>query len=154
MLYTIGYSGRSLDDIAHLLQIDAALLVDVRYTPASRWRPKFRTHHLATHCGARYVWCQALGNRNYKGGPIQLADYPAGLAQVRTLLETHAALVLMCIGSEVETCHRTMAAAQLSQALQVPLTHLMDLRGPLYRHASCAISDASVTIPSPQKGAP
>jgi len=126
-LYTIGYSRRRLDDIAHVLQTYEALLVDVRYNPTSRWRPEFRRHHLAAHFGTRYVWCQALGNRNYKGGPIQLADYPAGLAQVRTLLETHPALVLMCSCGEIETCHRTQAAAQLSQDLQVPLTHLVAL---------------------------
>jgi uncharacterized protein (DUF488 family) len=126
MLYTLGYRHRSLDDIAHVLQTYEALLVDVRYTPASRWRPESGRHRLAAYFGARYVWCEALGNRNYndKGGPIALADYPAGLAQVRTLLETHAALVLMCVCSEVETCHRRIAAAQLSEDLQVPVTYL------------------------------
>ena len=124
MLYTIGYSGLTLPALQRMVEAHDALLVDIRDNPASR-RPGFAKKHLHAQFGTRYVHCQALGNVHYKtGGPIVLRDYPAGLDQMRELLRTTPAVLLLCVCAQVETCHRKVAGEQLSRDLHVPLVHL------------------------------
>jgi uncharacterized protein DUF488 len=126
MLYTLSYSRRTLADLHALVEAHAAVLVDIRETPASRWYPERRQGALRAHFGTRYVWCQALGNLNYKdkGGPIHLRDYPAGLVQIRALLHAHGAVILLCGCPAGQACHRLVAGGQLSRDLGVPLEHL------------------------------
>jgi uncharacterized protein DUF488 len=113
-----------LGDIQGAVDAHQALLVDIRDHPTSHWRPAFRQPALTAHFGERYVWCQALDNTNYKGGPIQLRDYPAGLAQMGALLQRSPAVLLLCVCAAVEGCHRQVVGDQLSQDLAVPLVHL------------------------------
>lgn len=122
-LYTLGYAGRTLDDLVALVDTHQATLMDIRYSPRSRL-PGFNKASLAQHLGQRYVHCPALGNRNYQGGPIALADYPAGLAHVRTLLTTTPVLILLCVCRNVQACHRTNVAEALSDDLGIPHYHI------------------------------
>ena len=70
LLYTVGHSTRSLEDLVQTLQADAiATLVDIRAFPMSRRLPQFNRENLATSlpaAGIRYVWMQALGGYRKK----------------------------------------------------------------------------------------
>lgn len=109
--YGIGYSGRSLTDIHRLaLQLDADVF-DVRFSPRSRnWQ--FSGRNLQDKLGDRYRHVQAFGNRNYKGGPIEIADFEAGLQQV---LDSHRPVILMCVCGDPNRCHRTTVGRMLRE---------------------------------------
>ena len=122
-LYTVGYAGRTLEELVALAEAHQALLVDIRYSARSRI-PAFTQASLARGLGDRYVHVPALGNRNYQAGPIALADYPAGREAIRALLMHETALVLLCVCRNVQTCHRATVAEALSNDLGVPHYHV------------------------------
>jgi uncharacterized protein (DUF488 family) len=126
MLYTIGYSGWKLPRLQQTIEARSAALVDIRYTPHSRWQPVWRRPYLRRTLGTRYIHIQALGNRNYrvKGAPIAIADYPTGLQQVAQLLRQWPALVLLCGCAELDACHRKLVAERLAQDLGEMVEHL------------------------------
>jgi uncharacterized protein (DUF488 family) len=125
MLYTLGYSGWTPQDIQTEAQARNAVVCDIRYSPASR-HPQWSKRQLSQLLGARYHHVQALGNRNYKnGGPIELADYEAGKQAIAEILATGRSVILMCACKDVATCHRRTAAEQLAADLGVPITHLV-----------------------------
>jgi uncharacterized protein (DUF488 family) len=110
-IYGIGYSGRTLDDIQRIINELDAYLVDIRFAPYSR-NPTFRKANLEKALGERYIYLQALGNRNYQGGPIELVDYDAGKFTLETLDKP---ALLMCMCKNPATCHRTVVLRRLSQ---------------------------------------
>jgi uncharacterized protein (DUF488 family) len=125
MLYTLGYSGWTPQDIQTEAQARNAVVCDIRYSPASR-HPQWSKRQLSQLLGARYHHVQALGNRNYKnGGPIELADYEAGKQAIAEILATGQSVILMCACKDVAICHRRTAAEQLAADLGVPITHLV-----------------------------
>ena len=123
MLYTVGYIGWRLQDIQAVLESHQASLVDIRFAPYSR-NPAFRKAHLQAQLGARYVHAQALGNRNYQGGPVEIVDYQRGRRIIAGLLDQWGAAILMCACAEVEECHRKGVGERLSADLGVALAHL------------------------------
>ena len=85
MIFTFGYLGRSPDDLAAILAERGAMLVDIRFQPRSRV-PAWNGGRLAARFGDAYLHLPQLGNRNYRtGGPVELADYPAGRAALAGL---------------------------------------------------------------------
>jgi uncharacterized protein (DUF488 family) len=83
--YGIGYSGRMVDELKRIVEELDAYLVDIRFAPYSR-NPAFRKAALEAAFGARYVYLRVFGNRNYKGGPVDIVDYDAGKDAQRALL--------------------------------------------------------------------
>jgi len=68
VIYTLGHSTRSLDELAELLhEAGVHLVADVRRFPASRRHPHFEREALAralSHAGIAYAWLgEALGGR-------------------------------------------------------------------------------------------
>ena len=58
--YTIGYSGRAITDfIDTLKRADVATLVDIRYSPVSRFKPEFSKRNLKTSLATDHL-CFAL----------------------------------------------------------------------------------------------
>ncbi len=110
-LYGIGYSGRTLDELRHILEQLEAVLVDIRFAPYSR-NPDFRKPHLETVFGDRYLYLRAFGNRNYKGGPVDLVDYEAGKAALEVLDKP---ALLMCMCKDPATCHRAVVLQRLAE---------------------------------------
>lgn len=109
-IYGIGYRGRTVDDIKRIVEELDAYLVDIRFVPYSR-NPVFRKPALERELGARYRYLQAFGNRNYKGGPVDLVDYEAG----RTVLEAlDKPALLMCMCHDPTTCHRATVLQRLA----------------------------------------
>lgn len=110
-LYTLGYS--TCRDATELLDISQqrgdALILDIRLKPYSRI-PGFNQPELARLLGRdRYQHCGLLGNRNYQGGEIQIAQPQVGLTRLLQLLSQRP-VVLLCGCGWHEQCHRTTVA--------------------------------------------
>jgi hypothetical protein len=85
----------------------------------------YRQKTLQDALGARYVHVPALGNANYKGGgPIAIVDLPGGTEAVRALLAHYPAVVLMCVCSDLEWCHRLPVATALGEVLGCAVEHV------------------------------
>jgi uncharacterized protein (DUF488 family) len=121
-LYTFGYSGKQPDELLALAEQLDAIVVDIRFSPRSRV-PQWSGGRLARLLGDRYCHLPALGNRNYKGGPIELVDLETGIAQVADLL-AHQPVILLCVCGDVQHCHRRLAAEAIAARYGAPLTHL------------------------------
>ena len=53
----------------------------------------------------------AFGNRNYKGGPVEIVDYQAG----KSLVAAHPRpVILLCVCRDPATCHRADVARRLA----------------------------------------
>ena len=112
MIYTLGYSGRSLASLVDLVQGLNAVLVDIRFSPASR-NPDFSGRRLREALGEQYVHLKAFGNENYRnGGEVKLVDPSAGVAALRGIDQP---VILMCACAHYHTCHRRSVAELLQQ---------------------------------------
>ena len=71
ILYTVGHSTRSIDELVETLQAHAIqTLVDIRAFPMSRRLPQFNRESLEKSlpaAGIRYVWMKPLGGYRKKG---------------------------------------------------------------------------------------
>lgn len=89
-LYDLGYNEiRSVDLLAATAEILGAIVLDIRFSPRSR-DPNWRMPALMNRLQESYTHVAALGNRNYKSGPIQIVDLDAGLRAVETVLPNPA----------------------------------------------------------------
>src|SRR5579875_1814127 len=79
-IYPVGYGmDGAASYIEQLMTQPQMLLIDTRFSPKSRWT-EWREGALRARYGTRYRWAGAyLGNVNFEGGPIQLADAEEGL---------------------------------------------------------------------------
>lgn len=111
VVYGLGYSGRDLDDIVRIAQRLDAIVADIRFSPYSR-NPQFRQPALQARLGADYVHMRSFGNRNYKGGPIEIVNYADGKAWV---LQQTRDVILMCMCKDPATCHRTTVMQRLAE---------------------------------------
>src|SRR5450631_2860586 len=96
-IYPVGYgmdgAGPYIDQ---LMEQPHMLLIDTRFRPKSRW-PEWREGTLREKYGARYRTAGAyLGNVNFQGGPIQIADIEEGLRGLRLYLSEGHDLILLC----------------------------------------------------------
>ena len=118
-LCTIGYRGRSFSGLVDLLrEHGVAVLVDVRYAAETRQKAFAKStlsKRLPAEAGIEYVHCQALGNRNYRSGPINIVDLDAGAEQVERLVAEHRTVAVMCACRAVQGCHRSEIARALSE---------------------------------------
>jgi uncharacterized protein (DUF488 family) len=108
-VYTIGYSGRKPQHLLNLAERIDAVIYDIRFSPRSRvamWNGKA----LGQAWGDRYRHVGTLGNKNYKGGDIELVDYGAGKAAIAA---SPKPVLLMCVCHDPAICHRTFIARLL-----------------------------------------
>lgn len=131
-LVTLGYTEpdaqQRLD--AFMARPDTGL-VDIRYSPRSRWRPEFNQAALIERYGAlRYGHCKALGNVNYNkpGEPIKLSDPFMGTRMVIHLLQGGRSLILLCACKDYERCHRKTAYDLIVSALTSTGTTLFTVK--------------------------
>lgn len=108
-VYGIGYGGRKLHEIKRIAEELDATVFDVRLSPRSRI-PYFTEAALAARLGDRYVHVGDLGNLNYRGGPVRIADLEAG---IRRIADHGRPVILMCACKDPARCHRTTIAAEL-----------------------------------------
>lgn len=121
-LYTVGYQSIKLPALKQWIENKGAWLIDVRFSPRAR-DPQWRQSNLENVFGFRYQWVQALGNRNFKGGPTDLVDVQTGIRIVSQLLKT-ADVVLMCACWSWSKCHRREVADAIVQAVGGTVYHL------------------------------
>ena len=118
-LCTIGYRGRSFSGLSELLQEHGVgVLIDIRYAAETRQKAFAKStlsRRLPSEAGIAYVHCGALGNRNYRSGPISIVDLDAGAAEVERLVAEHGTAAIMCACRSVEGCHREEAARALAE---------------------------------------
>lgn len=117
-LQTIGYT--EPDAQARLdafMAAPNAALVDIRYSPRSRWQPAFNQKRLIERYGDQYIHCKALGNINYNNREqgIKLADPEKGVVRVVELLQAGHAVMLLCACKDYEQCHRKVAYELVTQ---------------------------------------
>lgn len=122
-LYTIGYSGLALEDVARFVEERDALLIDTRLKPYSP-RPEWQKAAIGRRLGTRYMSVPKLGNVNYKiGGPIQLQDEDGGISVIMNALDERP-VILLCACKEPDGCHRKYISDVVSAKTGVPAIHL------------------------------
>ncbi len=125
ILYTLGYSAPgAATQLERYMHNPHILLVDVRLRPASRWAKEWNKTALISRYGERYRWEPRLGNLHFKSRtlPILLApDHPNAIAELASLVLSGTSLVLLCACSDGRTCHRTLVARLIQDALPVPV---------------------------------
>lgn len=126
MLATVGYAHPDAAAIitAWMESNPSALLVDIRYSPHSRWSPHWSRKALEAAWGGRYRHIRTLGNVNYNrpGLSIQLADAEAGVRWAVEALQAGHSLLLLCACREYEHCHRKLVEEQVMQAIKTDAT--------------------------------
>lgn len=115
MIYTAGYAGHSAQALKQLAENLDATVVDIRYNRQSA-NPSFTFAAMAALLGERYTFIRALGNINYKGGPIKLFAPEAGIRELQAM---RGNLILLCMCSDFDTCHRKQVAALLPGTQEV-----------------------------------
>ncbi len=119
-LYTLGYAAPDAEQqLATLMADPSTLLIDIRYSPRSRWQPQWNKKALQAAWGDHYVHVQALGNVNYRlpDAPIQLLDADAGIQWAVETLQAGYSLILLCACRDYERCHRKTVKELIENAL-------------------------------------
>ena len=75
-IYTIGYSGRTIEELKAITDSHNGGILDIRYSPRSR-RPEWSKKRLTALYGNLYLHLWEWGNELYNQGEIQLADFTA-----------------------------------------------------------------------------
>lgn len=129
-LYTVGYAHPgTAAQIDRLMHQEQMVLLDIRFTPYSRWYPAWNRQALASIYGERYRWERRLGNLNYQHPEraIQLAEgHEEALHDAARRLLQGTSLILLCAckyerkisGKRVKICHRTLVAKLIQDAAQ------------------------------------
>ena len=118
-LYTVGYA--TLDGVGQLERFLAheILLIDIRYLPASRWKPEWSRKRLNQQFAPNYQHVRELGNINYSSLelPIQLFKAEQGVPKVVSLLKQGCDVCLLCVCVDWQTCHRKVVADLIQREL-------------------------------------
>ena len=121
VVYHFGYRKQSVDELEQWLGAnESAVIVDIRYgkiSPTNMWSKE----SLESRFGEAYVHVRALGNENYKGGPIVIKDHHLGLAILEAMMEEGFDPVLLCSCEDYHECHRKTIVELLEQEMEVDL---------------------------------
>ncbi len=141
-LFTIGYSGRSLDEfIALLKQFKITALCDVRSMPYSNRNPQFNRESLQKDlksCNIEYIFLgEELGARSkdpssYVAGKAlynKIAELPLfkqGLERIKLGMEKNYILALMCAEKDPLSCHRSILICRNLRNVNIDIRHIID----------------------------
>lgn len=125
-IYTLGYcQTKAAAILERLLRQPDTLLLDVRYQPACRWNLAWNRAELAARYGEQYRWERRLGNVNYWSHtrPIRLPrGWQEAVRNAAALLCGGTSLILLCACRDEQTCHRSLIAKLIQDALPMPVT--------------------------------
>jgi uncharacterized protein (DUF488 family) len=118
-LYTVGYAGLEGAEQLQGLFAQQVLIVDIRYYPASRWRPEWSRKRLMERFTTNYCHVRELGNVNYQSSslPIELVDAAAGVSWIAGLLQAGRDVCLLCACADWKNCHRRVVAELLQNEI-------------------------------------
>jgi uncharacterized protein (DUF488 family) len=145
VIFTVGHSARSLDELVQLLHENGVgMVADVRTVPRSRTNPQFNADVLPSSLsarGIRYRHLAALGGlrkrqpgespngawrnesfRNYADYALSFS-FRAALEELRALA-TEQAVAIMCAEAVWWRCHRRIIADYLLAAGE-PVNHIL-----------------------------
>jgi len=141
-LFTIGYSGRSIDNfIALLKRHKITALCDVRSVPYSARNPQFNRELLRKALQSRdiaYIFLgEELGARpkdpsSYVDGKAvyqkiaESALFKNGLERIRVGMEKDYVLVLMCAEKDPIVCHRSILICRNLRDRLIDIRHIID----------------------------
>ena len=126
-VYHVGYSCYNAEQhVKDLMSDPRMLLIDTRHKPWS-WRSAWckddqvkaglRIPGLQSQWGKRYRDAgKVLGNLNYEGGPIKIADLDEGIKGLRYYLVRGYSLILLCQCAH-DGCHRYTIMKALQAAM-------------------------------------
>lgn len=103
-LYDLGYSEITPDMLKLVAKTLNAIVVDARISPRSR-NPGWRQGALENLLHENYTHVKALGNVNYKGGPVEIVDLEAGMKVLNQILLSQP-VIIICVCKDRERCHR------------------------------------------------
>ena len=131
--YTIGYSGRSIDEFVTMLRsARVATLIDVRHTPASMYNPDFSKKNLSRYLEAKgidYLHLPHLGvPRDIRARAAKAQDrdviwnwYDSNVAErhftenLTGFLNMGQPVALMCVEHDPTSCHRHRISIRLER---------------------------------------
>ena len=123
-IYTLGYSGWSVEAIKTFLESVNGVAVDVRMVPRSRVAA-FNGTAFSRLLGERYYWLSDFGNVNYKSnGPIQIVNFDQGAGRLGILRDAGKAVVLLCGCADINVCHRKILAERLAEQWDAEVVHV------------------------------
>jgi uncharacterized protein (DUF488 family) len=123
-VYTFGYEGKKIKELDAEVNRLGATIVDVRYAPYGR-NKDFNRPELQRRYGAKYVWIQELGNKNYKtGGKTEFVDAGLGARRLGSITSDGTPVILLCVCKNPETCHRNDLAKKLNEECGWEVHHL------------------------------
>ncbi|HVH15247.1 MAG TPA: DUF488 domain-containing protein [Candidatus Angelobacter sp.] len=147
LIFTIGHSTRTLEELVGLLQAyGVRLVVDVRTVPRSRRNPQFNQENLSAglkESGMDYVQLKELGglrhpkrdsqnkgwrNESFRGFAdyMQTPEFEAGINELIRLAQD-GPVAIMCAEALPWRCHRSLIAdALLVRGISVE--HIMTLK--------------------------
>lgn len=141
-LFTIGYSGRTIDDLIGLLeQHKITALCDVRSMPYSSRNPQFnrellkksvKSHNieyvfLGDELGARPKdsSCYVDGKAIYQK-IIDSILFKTGLERIKIGMQKNYVLALMCAEKDPMTCHRSILICRNLRGMGIDIRHIID----------------------------
>jgi uncharacterized protein (DUF488 family) len=126
-VYTVGYAALERVEQLQMFLSHEVFLVDIRYYPASRWKPEWSRKRLSERFAPNYAHIRDLGNVNYHSLdlPIQLVNAERGLSKIVPLLQQGYDICLLCACTDWRTCHRRVIADLVQRELTgVQTVHL------------------------------
>jgi hypothetical protein len=110
--YTTSCAGKDINDLRPLLSARDAVLVDVRFSPASSEIMSWRQIYLKALLREKYRHLPQLGNRAFREkGRIQIQNLDLGI-KVLVSFRTNAVLMCEC-AEDSPVCHRLVIAQAL-----------------------------------------
>lgn len=140
-LYTIGYSGFTLNEFIDVLSRHGiTAIADVRSVPYSKFKPEYNTDHLRIELknnGIEYVFLGDLcgaridANECYVNGKADyglIAKHPKfqeGLVRIRKGLEKYR-IALLCAEKDPVSCHRLILICRHLRMDGIRIFHIID----------------------------
>ena len=113
-IYATGYANWPFNALLEKAKQLDAVIVDIRLVPRSR-KSEWRQGLMMARLRRRYLHIRQWGNLKYKGGPIQVADFPAGKARLQAALRIVDSNILHIIKNQGKDAAITYAREQLHQ---------------------------------------
>jgi hypothetical protein len=107
--YTAGCAGKDINDLKPMLD---AILVDVRFSPATSEIMRWRLVYLKTLLRGKYRHLPQLGNRAGGEGKVQIQNLDLGI-KILVSFQINAALMREC--ADQKECHRFIIAQELAR---------------------------------------